>query len=182
MTVCPVSFKTILIRGHFTKPKNRHCPFPYLQEGCLQVRKLDYKVCWVCKGKNAILQLPQSWFLFFSSIMKRKYGMIFVPIIANSLQMGAREDVWDGTRTFSFVCLCVHKTVKYLISQNRHKHKVKSISKHSHICRLGVIGHLLQKINLSRSCRDHPLEFLSSHKASQCSFAKPCYRLNYEDG
>lgn len=57
--------------------------------------------------------------------------MLFVLVIANSFQTGAREDVWDGTRTFYFVCQCVHKTVKYLIFQNHHMHEVKSISKRS---------------------------------------------------
>lgn len=67
VTVCPVSFITALIRWHFTNLRNRHCPFPYLQEGCLQVRKLDYNVCWVCEGKNEILQLLQFWYFLFSS-------------------------------------------------------------------------------------------------------------------
>lgn len=65
--------------------------------------------------------------------------MIFVPVIANSFQTGEREDVWDGTRTFSFVCQCVHKTVKYLIFQNHHMHKVKSICKCSYIAGLGLL-------------------------------------------
>lgn len=54
--------------------------------------------------------------------------MIFAPVIANSFQTGAREDVWNGIRDFyfSFVCLrvcvseCVCAPVKCLISKNLH--------------------------------------------------------------
>lgn len=66
--------------------------------------------------------------------------MIFVPVIANSFQTGAREDVWNGTRTLPFVCLCVcvQMSVKCLFSRSHHMHKVKPMGKSLHIAGLGM--------------------------------------------
>ena len=112
VTVYPVSFIAASIRWHFTNPRNRRCPFPYLQEGYLQVRKLDYKVCWVCEGKNEILHLPWSW---FCSFILSSEGNI----------------VWS-------LCVCPQMPVKCLISRNRHVDEVKPMGKSLHIAVLGM--------------------------------------------
>lgn len=78
---------------------------------------------------------------FCSSLPLAKGNMVWS--LFQSLQTvfkpGAREDVWDGTKSFSLVCLCVHMIVKYLILQNHYMHKVKSFSKHSHIAGWGLL-------------------------------------------
>ena len=112
VTVCPVSFIAALIRWHFTNPRNRRCPFPYLQEGCRQVRKLDYKVCWVCEVKNEILCLPQPWFvLLFHYVEDIWYDLCSSH--CSSLKTDAIEHVWNGTISAPgvflfcvYVCMC----------------------------------------------------------------------------